>query len=215
MTGKSSWVHSSTQGLFPPVAGSKAYYCGDKLDLSPTSGGEWTMGNGPFLHRTYLLLLDMTMRWHCNLLSVYKRWFQAISLPLLLFWSGFCTKFMLHSDVFVNLCNMWTVVTKSCTVLVVSLRKFESLVISWTTGFIWVQVCKLSGKSLILYLSSYKLGGSITEWRIRMGEWGFVFFCRERDGEMRPAPAELRPDVSHVWMTVAYHYRCNIARIDT
>jgi hypothetical protein len=33
--------------LFPPVAGSKAYYCGDKLDLSPTSGGEWTMGMVP------------------------------------------------------------------------------------------------------------------------------------------------------------------------
>jgi hypothetical protein len=78
---------------FPHVAGSKAYYCGDKLDFSPTSGGECTMGMVP----SYIVSICCCWTWLCTgtviQLSVCKEWFQAILLLLLLFEMSFALSY--------------------------------------------------------------------------------------------------------------------------
>jgi hypothetical protein len=111
--------------LFPHVAGSKAYYCGDKLAFSPTSGGEWTMGMVP----SYIVSICCCWTWLCVgtviQLSVGKGWFQAISLQLLLFEVGFALSLCCTPMYLWTWCNMWTVVTESCTILVISLKKFK------------------------------------------------------------------------------------------
>ena len=62
MMGKSSWVHSRTQGLFPFVADDMMYHGYCKHCITPTIDGGKTKGMVILYHLIYVLLLEMILK---------------------------------------------------------------------------------------------------------------------------------------------------------
>ena len=65
MTGKSSWVHSHTQGLFSFVADDVMYHGYCKHCITPVVLESKTKGMVILYHLIYVLLLEMILNWLC------------------------------------------------------------------------------------------------------------------------------------------------------
>jgi len=140
MTGKSSWVPSRTQGLFPLVAGYDVSWLLQELDDSYHIRGVRSWAWSFLVTSSMLLLLELTWILSCI-------WNEGnISFKLLCF-RHFSTQVVitiLNSDVYQTTCEMDVTCYLLCwitTILACKMVGLKSLVISRTTGFVRVRLC--------------------------------------------------------------------------
>jgi hypothetical protein len=128
LSGKSSWVPSRTQGLFPPIAGSRFVLVATGIVFVMWV---WRLDHMGMVSVVSLLVCFCRM-WLCT----GSIWFQMISKIMLIPLN------YLYSDV-------WELLTNCCNKCRLMLNHYDlgcswfvlkSLVISWTTGVIWAQV---------------------------------------------------------------------------
>jgi len=113
MTGKSSWVHSRTQGFIPIVVDGTVYHGYCKNCFCPAVDEEWALGR----HLLLILLIcfcgSVIMNWH----YVFELWWQMLVsnfnlLPLLFYWTWFVITLShtLMKELYLwSLCNVWHV----------------------------------------------------------------------------------------------------------
>ena len=135
MTGKCSWVHSRTHGLFPFVADDVLYIWLLQV-LSPPYGG-WRLDHGHDLlcYLIMILLLDMTMKLAC----IWTKCVWGFPTTLLPLFVNSCCNNYVNSDVHKilvnylwNGCNMWLVMLN---------HVWSWLYVSWfeiLCGFSWL-----------------------------------------------------------------------------
>jgi hypothetical protein len=155
---KSSWVPSHTQGLFPPVAGSRFILVAASIVFAMWAWRLDHMG----MDSVVSLLVCFCRMW----LYTSSIWLQMVSeimlLPLI--FTLFFVINYLYSNVWellMNYCNKWCVMLNHYN-LGCSRFGLKSLVISWTTRVIWAQVQEFDHfGNCLLDSCSYNLDGSM------------------------------------------------------
>jgi len=157
--GKSSWVHSRTQGLFPLVVDGTVYHGYCKNCFSLVVDEEWDRGHGPsILVCLGCFCWTWSSNWHVFKPCVW--WFQnyvasATKFELCVVITLFVLRCMLNY--LRTLCNMWHV----CWMLVMfwgpSRHSMDYQVYMGSSMIAWPL------RWLTLYLCSYKLVGSTTD----------------------------------------------------
>jgi hypothetical protein len=107
MMGKSSWVHSRTQGLFPLVADCDVSWLLQELDDSCRSGGVRSWAWSFLVILSMMLLLDLTLVLAC----IWNKGDVSFKLLCSRYFSTWVVITMLNSDVSYmwNGCNMWLI----------------------------------------------------------------------------------------------------------
>jgi len=140
MTGKSSWVPSRTQGLFPLVAGCDVSWLLQELDESYHNRGVRSWAWSFLVTSSMLLLLELTWILACI-------WNEGNIGFKLLYFHYFSTQVViniLNSDVCQTTCEMDVTCDLLCwitMILACMMVGLKSLVILQTTGFMRVRLC--------------------------------------------------------------------------
>jgi hypothetical protein len=161
-TGKSSQVHSCTQGLFPVVAGCDVSWLLLNLGDSYRSGGVRLWAWFFLVILSIMLLLDLTLVLAC----ICNKGDVSFKLLCLCYFWTWVAITMLNSDVSWTTCEIDVTCDLLCwitTILACMLVGLKSLMVLLDyRSYMGSSMTIGSLRWLFLYLCSYNLGGSVT-----------------------------------------------------